>query len=190
MDQKTARSRLGIGDQSSVGIIFISHVAFANERKGTGILMEALKQVNQEALFLVLGENSQAWAGRCPQRTFTFPFTKDPSVLRDVINAGDIMVQPSVLENLPNTLLEGMSCGKPAVVFDRGGMRDAVESNVQGFCLKEASANTLSGAINYLIADEKARKQMGKAAREKMLQLFNLQQEINAYEKLYFSLLN
>jgi len=188
LDQKAARLRLGIHDESSIGIVFVSHVAFANARKGTDLLMESLKHVKKRALFLVVGENSQAWGGRCPQQTFSFPFTKDASVLRDIINAGDIFVQPSTLENLPNTLLEGMSCGKPVVVFDRGGMRDAVENNLNGFCLKEPSAKSLSDALNYLLANNEARNKMGRASRKKALKTFSLNKEISAYEKLYNSL--
>ena len=40
--------------------------------------------------------------------------------------AADVMVIPSMQENLPNTIMEPMACGTPVVVSDTGGLREIV----------------------------------------------------------------
>ncbi|WP_445153242.1 glycosyltransferase [Aeromonas hydrophila] len=41
-------------------------------------------------------------------------------------NAADLFVAPSLQDNLPNTLVESLSCGTPCVAFKIGGMIDLI----------------------------------------------------------------
>jgi len=52
--------------------------------------------------------------------------------LSDIYSAADIFVLPSLEDNLPNTMLESMSCGTPVVAFDVGGMKDLIRDDVTG----------------------------------------------------------
>jgi glycosyltransferase involved in cell wall biosynthesis len=53
--------------------------------------------------------------------------------LRDLYRASHCFVNPSFEEGMPNTLLEAMACGLPAIASDVGGNSELVENGKNGF---------------------------------------------------------
>lgn len=53
--------------------------------------------------------------------------------IAEIYGESDVIVNSSVFENLPSTLIEGQAYGAVPVAFDRGGQRDIVENGVTGF---------------------------------------------------------
>jgi len=56
--------------------------------------------------------------------------------IRNAYSAADIFLLPSLEDNLPNTILESMSCATPVVAFDVGGVPDMVTDGVNGLLVK------------------------------------------------------
>lgn len=51
----------------------------------------------------------------------------------DIYRQADCLVVPSLFENLPNTIMEAMSCALPSVAFNVGGIPEMIEDGVTGF---------------------------------------------------------
>lgn len=51
----------------------------------------------------------------------------------DLYRKADCLVVPSLFENLPNTIMEAMSCALPSVAFDVGGIPEMIDDGVSGF---------------------------------------------------------
>lgn len=69
----------------------------------------------------------------------------------DIYRQADCLVVPSLFENLPNTIMEAMSCGVPSVAFNVGGIKEMIENDVTGFISPmESGAKGLADNIERL----------------------------------------
>lgn len=90
-----------------------------------------------------------------------------PSVYRDVF--GNTTAVP---ELLGQTLLEGMSCGIPAVCSDVASMPEIVTHGVTGFVVAPNDPASLRYRLHSLVYDPKQSLVMGRAARADVLDRF------------------
>lgn len=91
-----------------------------------------------------------------------------PSVYTTVF--GDHYAIP---ELLGQTLLEGMACGTPAVCTAVGGMPEVVDDGVTGFVVPPNDPAALAAKIRWLREHPAEARQMGQAARQRVLDRFS-----------------
>ncbi|HDN78875.1 MAG TPA: DUF3492 domain-containing protein [Chloroflexi bacterium] len=101
----------------------------------------------------------------------------------EIYNEGDISVLSSLSEGFPYTVLESMSCGRPVVATDVGGVREALEGF--GVLVPPRDPQALADGIVQLLEDDELRHRLGRLAREEVLAKFRLSGFIEAYRKLY-----
>ena len=90
-----------------------------------------------------------------------------PSVYRDMYGA----VTP-IPELLGQTLLEGMSCGLPAICTDVASMPEVVENGVSGFVVPPNSPDALREKVCWVLDNPRDAQAMGQAARRRVLDKF------------------
>ncbi|MBW2354860.1 MAG: glycosyltransferase, partial [Deltaproteobacteria bacterium] len=111
---------------------------------------------------------------------------------KELINAycaADLFVLPSLEDNLPNTMLEAMSCGTPVVAFEVGGIPDGVKDGETGRLVPEGDAVEMGRAILSLISNSEKRRVMGKACRRRVEEHYSLDIQAGAYADLYKELM-
>jgi glycosyltransferase involved in cell wall biosynthesis len=77
-----------------------------------------------------------------------------------------------VPELLGQTLLEGMACGAPAVCTDVASMPEVVEDGVTGFIVPPNDPEALKAKLVWLRENPSRRREMGEAARRRVLDKF------------------
>ena len=77
-----------------------------------------------------------------------------------------------VPELMGQTLLEGMSCGIPAICTDVASMPEAVADGLTGFVVPPDDLDRMRTALVNLCTDRARAEAMGAAARTRMLELF------------------
>ncbi len=111
----------------------------------------------------------------------------------DVANlmaAADGFVQSSLVEGLPMALLEAASSGLPCVAADTGGVNEIVLNERTGYLVPVGDVAALAAAMSRLMGlTASERQRMGKAAREHVVDHFDLRVVISRWEKLYQELL-
>jgi glycosyltransferase involved in cell wall biosynthesis len=105
--------------------------------------------------------------------------------LRVIYSASDIFVLPSLEDNLPNTMLESLSCGTPVVAFAVGGIPDVVVPGVTGQLAPVYDVHKLGEAILSLIFNPDQREEMGQKGRKEMLDNYSLDIQAGHYLSLY-----
>ena len=78
---------------------------------------------------------------------------------------GDVLVLPSVYEELGSVLVEAMHAGLPIVASDTGGIADAVGNAAVLVPPRDAAA--LAAALDALLADPERREQLSTLARRR-----------------------
>ncbi|MDI6791494.1 MAG: glycosyltransferase family 4 protein [bacterium] len=107
--------------------------------------------------------------------------------LPEHINKAKIFILPSFYENSPKSLLEAMSCGAAVIGADVDGIRELITHKENGY-LCQTDSESIRNAITELMADEKLRRELGKSAREFILENCNLKniykRELGLYEDM------
>jgi glycosyltransferase involved in cell wall biosynthesis len=81
----------------------------------------------------------------------------------ELLQAADVVVQPSHFDALPTTLIQALAAGVPAVASDVGGIPEIVTSRV-GILVPPGRPDRLAQAIDELASDPIRRAALGSAA--------------------------
>ena len=106
--------------------------------------------------------------------------------IEELFHSTDIFVLPSAgAEAFPRTVLEAMACGKPVVVTDAGGTREAVVNGTHGFVVPARDPMALAGKLRVLMEDEGLRARMGRAARLRAEAFFGIEKNVERTVRIY-----
>lgn len=162
-----ARRELGISCPSP--LVLFGSESLGNARKGFNILLESLKIMQAKGIKLEL-------------LTFGKPLPESESLgfrvhnlgrldkqdeIARAYNAADITILPSIEDNLPNVMLESLSCGTPVVSFATGGMLEHITSGFSGEIVDEPSALALALGIETAISSHYDRLKIRAYAERK-----------------------
>jgi glycosyltransferase involved in cell wall biosynthesis len=160
-------------------------------RKGFGLLQAALQRLAEagwrERLdLLVVG----AAAPAVPLdlgglRARYLGLLRDELSMALALAAADAVVVPSTQENLPNMAVEAFACGRPCVGFAVGGLPEIVEDGVNGRLARTLEPAELAQAIAWVLGDETRRLALGRQARRKAEEAFDLHRMARCYADLY-----
>jgi glycosyltransferase involved in cell wall biosynthesis len=186
-DRRRSREMLGIPLEARV-ILFLAE-GVRDPRKGLHLVTRALENIESPSGMFLLSLGSGA-----PVEFRGFPSAHinhvcDDSFLSQVYSAADILVAPSLQDNLPNTVLESISCGTPVVGFAVGGIPDMVRPGLTGVLAAPGDATDLRRAIIELLSDEEGRKKMAIHCRKIATQEYSLEIQARRYVDLYEEIL-
>jgi glycosyltransferase involved in cell wall biosynthesis len=196
-DGQSVRREFGY-DQETVLVGFVGRFS---PGKGHEELLQAAKTITPAhpgVRFLVVGEASfgeQAYErhirssahamGLDGVLTFT-GFRKD---IPEVMAAFDILAFPSHAESFGVVLIEAMAMERPVVSTNCDGVLDIVAEGVTGIYVHPRNAAELAAGLTRLIENPELRRTMGKAGRQRVLERFDQQRQIDELERLYHEVL-
>lgn len=98
----------------------------------------------------------------------------------------DVYVAPSVWnEPFGLVLLEAMASSKPVVTTKSGGIVSIIKDGKNGVFVPSRNAKAIAEAVNKLLADDKLRETMGKAAFETVKAKFTWAKITEQFEGIY-----
>jgi glycosyltransferase involved in cell wall biosynthesis len=113
-------------------------------------------------------------------------FTGFRSDIPQVVSELDVMILPSIYgEGSSLTLLEAMGLACPAIASATEGNIELIEDGVTGLLVPPADAGALSKAIITILEDRNKAKQMGEAARQKVIKEFLADRMAGSYTEVF-----
>ena len=182
--RERARRELALGDGPVLIVTSRLH-----ESKGHAHLLAAFEPIaagHPSAALVVVGDGKLRGALEEDARRRGIAgrvrFTGLRSDVEDLLPAADLFVLPSLLEGLPNAVLEAMASGLPVVATDVDGVGEAVIDGVTGTLVPPADSGALGAAIEDLLADPARRRSLGAAGRARVREHFTLEGALRASE--------
>lgn len=189
-NKATARAKLGLPVDKKLILFVAAKVSVI--WKGFSYFQESLEILktqnthNQEIELVVLGESDAETIQKLPFKAYALGRISDVNQIVSVYSAADVFVTSSIQENLPNTIMEAMACGTPAVGFEVGGIPEMIEYPNTGFLAKYKSATSLAEGMKWILFEANYEK-LSKNARQKVLDNYSEQVVIKQYLEVYRS---
>jgi glycosyltransferase involved in cell wall biosynthesis len=180
MDQSFCRDVLGIPKDRKVVLFAANYLG--NYRKGMDIILAALEELaNAEAVMFCAAGNGTVAGKKFP--VMYLGSIVDERLMAMVYNAADLFAIPSREDNLPNTVAEAHLCGTPVVGFDRGGVGEMIENDVDGILVRNVSASALASAILQALSKTWNEDRISTLARERFGRLRIAQMHKDLYSQ-------
>jgi glycosyltransferase involved in cell wall biosynthesis len=186
-DKIAARNKLNLPIDKK--IVLFAAVKASDKRKGTDYLIEAsrlMAQRNNDIHFLIAGNRSEEIEQQLALPAHSTGYVS-PENMPDVYNAADVFVTPSLQENLPNTIMEAMSCGTPCVGFEIGGIPEMIDHKQNGYVARYKVVEDLAEGLCRILESDEA-ETLSANAREKALSSYSENIVVQNYLELYGSL--
>lgn len=188
-DKKTARVLFNIpSDKIVIGFGAAYDIDNPKSMKGSYYLIDALKKLkNSEDYYLVIfGSVSDSFTSLIQIPFFASGFISNPNILSAIYSACDVIINPSLIENLPTVCLESICCGIPVVAFDVGGTSDIVVHKETGYLATPYMADELIDGVEWCIKNQ---KELSNNCLKKAEKDFDSEKIINEYINVYKSVI-
>jgi glycosyltransferase involved in cell wall biosynthesis len=188
-----ARQKLGLPIDKKLILFVAAKVSVI--WKGFSYFQESLEILksqyldSQEIELIVLGESDEETIQKLPFKAHALGRISDVNQIVSVYSATDIFVTSSIQENLPNTIMEAMACGTPAVGFEVGGIPEMIENKTNGFLAKYKSSESLAEGMKWVLF-EANHAELSKNARQKVVENYSEKVVVEQYLEVYHSLVN
>ncbi|MGW7164580.1 DUF3492 domain-containing protein [Streptomyces sp. NPDC054884] len=110
----------------------------------------------------------------------------ESATLADAYASGAVVVLSSVVEGFPVGLVEAMLCGRATVSTDVGAVVEVIGGT--GLVVPPRNPRALAAACVALLHDPERRARLGAAARARALELFTVEQNVEAFHGIYLEL--
>jgi glycosyltransferase involved in cell wall biosynthesis len=171
-------------------VLFGAMGATSDPRKGFKELSESMKKLKSEAIeFVIFGSSEPQEKQNFGFKTHYIGSLHDDVSLVTLYSAVDVMIVPSLQENLSNAIMESLSCGTPVVGFDIGGNSDMIAHQKNGYLARPLDTDDLACGIEWVINTENY-AELCTNVREKALREFESVVVAKKYIKLYSGLMN
>ena len=188
-----ARAAWGL-DPTKRYILFGALGALQDERKGYKQLVDAIGHLGSihdtsRTELLVFGDLEQDAVSSFDIKARHLGHIDDDEKLVQLYAAADIMVVPSLQEAFGKTLIEAMACGTGVVAFASGGPADIVIDRETGFLARPFDPKDLAAGIAWSLASPERTAEIGRQARLRAEQEFDITVVARCYRDLYRSIL-
>ncbi len=105
----------------------------------------------------------------------------------DLLSAMDIFAFPSHSESFGNSLIEAMAMERSSVASNSHGVLDIMTDGITGYLFENKNEKDLAQKLKLLITSEEKRNILGKAARQHVIENFNVENQTEKLIELYKS---
>jgi glycosyltransferase involved in cell wall biosynthesis len=184
-DKAHSRDLLNIPLDKKV-ILFVADLIDAN-RKGFNLLIKAIEKLDQSNVQLfVIGKKNDSLNHL--KNIIQYGTVNNDRLLSSIYSAADVFVIPSLMDNLPNTVLESLLCGTPVIGFSTGGIPDMIHHKKTGLIVDAVSVDALVNSISSFL--DEGVLYTTEAIRKDAVSTYDEKVQAKKYIKLFENLVN
>ena len=165
IDKQAALNRFGLTDPDRPRLLFGSFNT-TDPRKGFQYFADALTLLHQQQPtatadraaadrlnpeILVFGKGQTDAMAALPYSIRQLGVLTTDDDLVAAYNLADALVVPSLEDNLPNTVVESLSCGTPVVAFRTGGIPEMISQFKNGYLADVGSVSKLANGLAFIL---------------------------------------
>lgn len=105
----------------------------------------------------------------------------------ELMRTFDCYVLSSVIEGMPNALLEAMALGRPVVTTSAGGSAEVVRDGESGLVVPPGDPDALANAVERVLRDADFARRIAAAGERRVRENFSLDAMLRAFDGLYRS---
>ena len=185
------RERLGL--PAGRRLLLFTAFKLTDPNKGIDYLIESLAllcqehpELKEELGIVLAGRGAEELRGAFPVPAFPQGYVTDEARMRDLYQAADLLVMPTLMDNLPNTIAEAMACGIPCVAFSVGGTPQMVDTGLNGYLAECRNSLDFAEGIARVLGS-KSYDALCRNARKKALAAYSEKAVAEQYIELYNS---
>ena len=156
MDKTVARKKFNLPED--MRLLLFGAQRITDKRKGFRFLVEACEHIAMHHPTLpghlgvvVLGGDAESVKEALPLPVYTVNYLSNETDIAQLYNAADLFVTPSLQDNLPNTIVEAMSCGVPCVGFNVGGIPEMINHKQDGYVADYCDSIDFAQGISWCL---------------------------------------
>ena len=188
-DKKLCREKFNLPCDKK--LILFGTVKIADERKGIHYLIKAIELLSlksgvENTELIIFGKSNTDLSKLFPLKVHYLNFLSNEEDVVALYNSADVYVTPSLDENLPNMIMESMSCGIPCVGFKTGGIPEMIDHRQNGYVAEYKNAQDFANGIYWILKEadydllsNDARRKAEKCYSEEII----AKQYINLYQQ-------
>jgi glycosyltransferase involved in cell wall biosynthesis len=185
-DREAARRALGL--QANGPVALFTAQVITDRRNGADLLIAALRQVAARQVTLVTVGQGVLQGVSPGVRVISLGLKEREADRVLAYNAADFTIYAAPVGNFPNTILESISCGTPAVAMPVCGVPELVRPGVTGWLATEPSAVGLAVVLETALRDLGHGADLRESCRRMAEAEFNQPLQAQRYVRLYESL--
>lgn len=184
-DKEKSRELWGLPKDKKL-VLYGAMSATSDPRKGFKELGNAMAKLEKSdnIEFVVFGSSKPENEPDFGFQTHYLGSLSDDVSLVTLYSAVDVMIVPSLQENLSNTIMESLACGTPVIGFDIGGNSDMIIHQETGYLAKSFDTTDLKDGIEWILNNGKY-DELCLNAREKAMREFDSILVAKKYIELY-----
>ena len=188
-DPIDARRELGLPEDRAL-VLFGANNGLSNPKKGFALLAEALERLTalgkaDDVDLVIFGQSDTAAPPALPLPVRMMGFIGEEKAKATLFSAVDLFVTPSLEENLPNTVIEAMACGTPALAFDVGGTSELISHETNGYLAPFGDAAALARGLVHLLERREEMQPLRQSARRFVAAHHDNRKKARDYADLY-----
>jgi glycosyltransferase involved in cell wall biosynthesis len=181
-EKDEARTALNLPPDKKI-VLFLAGGSLDNPFKGGRYVLAAAEHFENDpgVMFLVVGGKTQVNR----RNILSVGYVQDRDKLIQYYSSADILILPTLADNLPFVVLEAAACGTPVVAFETGGVPEEIKHLETGYLARKGDQADFLKGMAYFLDDSGLRKQASLAARRYFLEKFTLAECLARYRTLY-----
>lgn len=190
IDRREARQRLGLPEEKR--LILFAAAKLSDTRKGAAFLLEACRllaaEMEGELEIILMGSDAAELSALSPVPVRALGYISGAAELAVAYSCADLFVIPSLEDNLPNTIMEAMTCGTPCVGFRTGGIPEMIDHEMNGYVADSRDSADLARGIAWVLRHPEPGN-LSAACREKVMRCYQESVVAKKYIALYQKLI-